>query len=303
MNTLALDIGGTKFSLALFEEGRMARRLSRTTDREGGREWMLGAIAEAVAGWKAGGARWDRCGIGFGGPVLFGRQRVALSTHVGGWSDFDLTAWAEAEFAVPSVMDNDANVGALGEGFHGAGRREAGRGADGRGDDGGPAEPLFYMTLSTGIGGGILVNGRVLRGADSYAGEVGHTVIRPEGPECLCGAHGCFERMCCGLWLERDHGRPAQELLRDAGFVRQYVVDLAAGLKTILMLLNPERLVIGGGISKAGEALFAPLREELGRQMTAWSRARIDVRPAGLADDSVLWGALVLAEQELTSVS
>jgi len=132
---------------------------------------------------------------------------------------------------------------------------------------------------------------------------VGHTVIRPGGPECLCGAHGCFERMCCGLWLERDHGRPAHELLRDAGFVRRYVVDLAAGLKTILMLLNPERLVIGGGISKAGEALFGPLREELGRQMTAWSRARIDVRAAGLADDSVLWGALVLAEQELTSVS
>ena len=293
MNTLALDIGGTKFSLALFEDGRMARRLSRGTDREGGREWMLGAIAEAAAGWKAEGARWDRCGIGFGGPVLFARQRVALSTHVGGWSDFDLTEWAESELGVPAIMDNDANVGALGEGFHGAGRR----------DDGGPAEPLFYMTLSTGIGGGILVNGRVLRGADSYAGEVGHTVIRPGGPECLCGAHGCFERMCCGLWLERDHGRPAHELLGEPAFVRRYVVDLAAGLKTILMLLNPERLVIGGGISKAGDALFGPLREELGRQMTAWSRARIDVRAAGLADDSVLWGALVLAEQELTSVS
>ncbi|MBN8732822.1 MAG: ROK family protein [Acidobacteria bacterium] len=293
MNTLALDIGGTKFSLALFEEGRMARRLSRGTDREGGREWMLGAIGEAVAGWKAEGARWDRCGIGFGGPVLFDRQRVALSTHVGGWSDFDLTAWAESGFGVPAVMDNDANVGALGEGFHGSGRR----------DDGGPAEPLFYMTLSTGIGGGILVNGRVLRGADSYAGEVGHTVIRPGGPECLCGAHGCFERMCCGLWLERDHGRPAHELLAEPEFVRRYVVDLAAGLKTILMLMNPERLVIGGGMSKAGDALFAPLREELGRQMTNWSRARRDVRPAGLADDSVLWGALVLAEQELTSVS
>ena len=84
MNVLALDIGGTKFSLALFEEGRIARRVSRRTDREGGRDWMLTAIAEAVHGWRADGAHFDRCGIGFGGPVLFDRQRVALSTHVGG---------------------------------------------------------------------------------------------------------------------------------------------------------------------------------------------------------------------------
>jgi glucokinase len=105
--------------------------------------------------------------------------------------------------------------------------------------------------------------------------------------------------MCSGLWLERDHGRPAHELLRQAEFVRRYVMDLAAGLKTVLMLLNPERLVIGGGISKAGDALFVPLREELGRQLTAWSRARVDVRPAALGDDSVLWGALVLSEEKL----
>ena len=285
MNVLALDIGGTKFTLALFEEGRMSRRVSRATDREGGRGWMLSAIAAQVAAWRAEGARFDRCGIGFGGPVLFDRQRVALSTHVGGWSDFDLAAWAANEFGVPAVMDNDANAGALGEGFHGAGAVAPGR----------PADPLFYMTLSTGIGGGILSSGRVLRGADSYAGEVGHTVIRPGGPECLCGAHGCFERMCGGLWLERDHGRPAHELLRDPAFTARYAADLAAGLKTILMLLNPERLVIGGGIGKAGEPLFGPLRHELARQMTAWSRARQDIRPAALGDDSVLWGALVLA--------
>lgn len=286
MNVLALDIGGTKFSLALFENGRITMRTSQATDRKGGRDWMLGAIASSVAAWRSKGARIDRCAIGFGGPVLFDRQRVALSTHVGGWSDFDLTAWATGQFDVPAIMDNDANVGALGEGRHGAGSR-----------DGSPVDPFFYMTLSTGIGGGILAGGRVLRGADSYAGEIGHTVIQPDGPDCLCGARGCFERMCCGLWLEKDHGRPAVELMQDAAFVRRYVANLAAGLKTVLMLVNPERLVIGGGMSKAGEALFAPLREELSRQMTAWSRARVDLRPAALGDDSVLWGALVLSEE------
>ena len=279
MKILAIDIGGTKFSMALFDEGRMTRRETRRTDREGGREWMLGQIREIASGWLSVN-QIAACGIGFGGPVDHAAQRVALSTHVGGWQDFDLTGWVAGELGLPAVMDNDANVGALGEAVYGAGRG---------------FDPLFYVTVSTGIGGGIVRAGEVWRGADSYAGEIGHLTVRPEGPECLCGARGCLERMCCGLWLERDYGRPAHELLRDPEFVRRYVVDLALGLKAAIMLLNPARIVIGGGISKAGEALFGPLRAELRRQITAWSRARIDVVPAELGDDSVLWGALALA--------
>ena len=156
------------------------------------------------------------------------------------------------------------------------------------------------MTLSTGIGGGIYAGGEVCRGADSYAGEIGHLTIRPDGPECLCGARGCFERMCCGLWLESDWDKPAKELLQDPEFVERYVVDLALGLKAAIMLLNPARIVIGGGIAKAGDALFVPLRAELRRQITGWSRARIDVVPAALGDDSVLYGALALAERTMT---
>jgi glucokinase len=105
--------------------------------------------------------------------------------------------------------------------------------------------------------------------------------------------------MCCGLWLERDHGRPARELMEDAEFVKGYVTDLALGLKSAIMLLNPERIVIGGGIAKAGERLFAPLRAELRRQITNWSGARIDVVQAALGDDSVLYGALVLARDAM----
>ena len=278
--TLAIDIGGTKFSMAVFEGARMTQRVSRRTDSEGGRDWMLARISEITHEWRRGVA-FDRCGIGFGGPVRFREQRVALSTHVGGWRDFPLTEWMADLAGAPAIMDNDANAGALGEACHGAGRGYS---------------PLFYMTLSTGIGGGICEDGRIWRGADSYGGEIGHLTIRPGGPECLCGAHGCFERMCGGLWLARDHGRSAEELMHDPEFVRRYVVDLALGLKACIMLLNPARIVIGGGISKAGDRLFQPLGEELRRQITSWSGARIDVAPAALGDDSVLYGALVLAE-------
>jgi glucokinase len=276
---LTIDIGGTKFSMAVFDGDRMVRRESRATDAAGGREWMVARIAEICAAWRRE-FPLERCGIGFGGPVNFAAQRVVFSTHVGGWNDFDLCGFVEQASGASAVMDNDANVGAIGEAEFGAGKGYS---------------PLFYMTLSTGIGGGIWEAGRVWRGADSYGGEIGHMTIRPDGPECLCGSHGCYERMCCGLWLERDYGKPASVLMQDAGFVRRYVVDLALGLKAAIMLLNPQRIVIGGGIPKAGDRLFVPLREELGRQITDWSGARIDVVPAALGDDSVLYGALSLA--------
>ena len=275
---LAIDIGGTKFSMAVFDQSKMIRRESRSTDRQGGKDWMLEQIRVIGVQWKKE-LPISRCGIGFGGPVDFAKQLVNLSTHVGGWSNFDLPGFVKSELNVPAVMDNDANVGALGEGLHGAGRGH---------------HPLFYMTLSTGIGGGILSEHGVYRGADSYAGEFGHMTIRPDGPECLCGARGCMERMCCGLWLERDYGKSAKELFEDEPFTAGYVVNLALGLKAVIMILNPSRIVIGGGISKAGDKLFVPLRGELRRQITEWSRARIDVVPAQLGDDSVLYGALEL---------
>ncbi len=282
MTTLAIDVGGTKFTVAVFADDRMVSRIQRATDREAGGASTLAAIEEIVHGLRRE-FRFDRCGIGFGGPVRFGEQRVALSTHVGGWNDVLLPARIAAVADAPAVMDNDANVGALGEFAYGAGRG---------------ASPLLYVTLSTGIGGGIVLDGRVLRGPDSWAGEIGHLNVEPDGPECLCGSNGCLERMCCGLWLERDTGRTAKEWTHDEAFMRGYVIPLARGLKAAIMLLNPARIVIGGGISKAGDLLFRPLRAELARQMPPWSEARVDVQPAQLGDDSVLWGALELARLE-----
>ncbi len=283
MNTLAIDIGGTKFSVGGFKEDQLVLRELRTTDRAGGPEWLFGQIATIVEAWtRKDGFVPARVGIGFGGPVNFERQTITLSTHVGGWEGYPLLDKLQGLTGVRPVIDNDANVGALGEYYHGGGNG---------------ADPLFYMTLSTGIGGGIVYKGDVYRGADSFAGELGHLTIAPNGPECLCGSRGCYERMCCGLWLERDFGKSARELLQDRNFVESYVVNLALGLKAVIMIVNPARIIIGGGIANAGDALFSPLRAELRRQITKWSRARVDVVPAALGDDSVLYGALVLAKE------
>src|SRR5579863_1987739 len=129
MNTLAIDIGGTKFSIAVFDHQKMVRRESRITDRDGGPRWMLSQILDIAHSWDL---PLAACGIGFGGPIHFAQQRVYQSTHVGGWSDFPLRDELSNALNVPTVMDNDANVGALGEAVYGAGR-------------GYPS--LFYMTL------------------------------------------------------------------------------------------------------------------------------------------------------------
>lgn len=282
MRILAIDIGGTKFTLAAFDDSEMLFRESRSTDRAGGPQAMFAGIERIYRNWRETyGFIAERCGIGFGGPVDFPTQTVTLSTHVEGWAQYPLVENVKRLTNAAIIMDNDANVGALGESIYGAGK---------------DCDPLFYLTLSTGIGGGIVINGRIYRGADSFAGEIGHIDLLPAGPACLCGSNGCFERMCCGLWLERDYGKPASELLKNKDFVKQYVVYLARGLKAAIMILNPARIVIGGGIPKAGDALFLPLRAELDRQLTAWSRARRDVVPAALGDDSVLYGALALAQ-------
>ncbi len=280
MKTLAIDIGGTKFSVAAFDGETLVRRESRSTDREGGRAWLVPQLDILLNEWKQS-MHVDRCGIGFGGPVNFNTQMIWQSTHVGGWEGFPLTEHISQVLDAPVVMDNDANVGALGEYRFGAGKG---------------CSPLFYVTISTGIGGGILLDGKIMRGADGWAGEIGHINLVPDGPDCLCGSRGCFERMCCGLWLEHDYQRSARELMEDPVFVARYVVLLARGLKTCIMVLNPARIVIGGGLSKAGDRLFQPLREEVGRQITNWSGARKDVQPAALGDDSVLYGALALTD-------
>ncbi|MCL4784875.1 MAG: ROK family protein [Bryobacterales bacterium] len=281
MNVLAIDVGGSKVTLAVFEDGQMILRETHVTDRDGGKEWMVDKTMAVARSWSSR-LRFDRCGIGFGGPVNYARQRVDKSTHVSGWDDFDFPAVVKSELGIPAIIDNDANVGALGEYTFGAGAH---------------TDPMFYMTLSTGIGGGIIVNGALFRGADSFAGEIGHITIRPDGPQCLCGSFGCLERLCSGLWLEKDYGKTPKELLDDHRFVQKYVVDLAQGLKTCILLINPARVVIGGGISKAGKKLFDPLKAELRKQITNWSEARIDVVPACLADDSVLYGALALVDE------
>ena len=304
---LALDYGGTKHTAAILAAG--------------GRDWLA---HERVYSPPGADGDYDRAtmiriarelsarvegklaavGVSFGGPVDATTGTVRLSHHVPGWEDTPLRDQLQDEFQVPAAVDNDANVAALGEWKFGAGQRCA---------------SLLYVTVSTGIGGGWVLNGHIYSGADGMAGEIGHIVVRPSGAECVCGQRGCLEIEACGTAIARKMreelktskvletfevwtGESVSRAARQGDLLAQEVMDDAArmlgtGLGGAINLMNPQRIVLGGGVTKSGERWWRVVRETA--RAHALPQMRVDIVPARLGDDAPLWGAVALGEAML----
>jgi len=308
-NVLAVDIGGTHFRVGLFDEqGRRLLVFDGDTDRAAGREWMLGQLAahcrELLANTDA---PVKACGVSFGGPVDFSRRRVT-SLHVPGWEGFELGKWFEQTLGIPCRLDNDANAGALGEFHFGACRA---------------AKLLVYVTISTGIGSGVVCDGKLLRGRDGMAGELGHIPVSDYGVRCSCGARGCLETFCSGgaietrmrEWAERrpdrvarvvelsgGHDITAEGVMRAAAegdaaaghVVRETTRWLAYGLLMVIRILNPDLIVLGGGVAQSGALLLDNLHtylEEFGSRTIIYST---EIATAALGTYSALYGAAAL---------
>ncbi|HEX5412796.1 MAG TPA: ROK family protein [Terriglobia bacterium] len=315
-NVLAVDIGGTHFHVGLFDsEGRRLLLSEGRTDSSGGREWMLSELRKRADDLTArSDQRVESCGISFGGPVDYGRQQVS-SMHVSGWQGFPLAQWMEDNFSLRCQVDNDANAGALGEFHYGAGR---------------DAESALYLTISTGIGGGIVCGGRVHRGKDSMAGEVGHIPVSDSGALCSCGARGCLETICSGTaigirgrgfarrkpevmarTIELAGGNPDQitaELVFHAAgegetgaqfIVREAARALARALLTAIRILNPDFIILGGGVALSGPILLDPVHEYLDEFSTSVLEHSTRIVQAELGNYSPLYGAAALAVELL----
>jgi glucokinase len=313
---LAIDIGGTQFALALAEpSGRILKQKRGRTERSGGAEWMIERLlkkARALVMPERG--RVQACGIGFGGPVDFAAQRVLSSTHVPGWENVALPALIERELDLPTVLDNDANTGGLGEYTFGAGRGN---------------RHMVYYTISTGIGGGIIIDGQIYRGGDGNAGELGHCPILPDGPLCDCGNRGCLEALCSGKSIGQrgqqaadSYPRRSKSLRQAAGrgqaitaravfaaarrgdalareIVEQTCLYLGMGLATTMNTLAPDIIVVGGGVSKAGKTLLAPLVRQTQKFLMPVHRPHLNIRLARFSSSSVLMGAVALGQKLL----
>ena len=278
MSALLLDIGGTKCSIA--SASNLEAVFELVTEEYKNPDKILDQLALYASDLIAKDKAIDRVGISFGGPFDFANQRVKRSVHVSGWEEFDFSDWSMRVLGIPSIADNDANVGALGE-FVSRGSKHAN---------------LAYVTVSTGIGSGLIINSEIYRGHGELAGELGHIVIDPSGPADELGNHGTLERFCSGYWLRKDYGKSAQELLENEGFLLEYSSRLAAGLSTLVRLINPEILVLGGGITKAGPRLESALLNNL-QDLLDQTQTKLEFSKLG--NSNVLIGARELATNEL----
>jgi glucokinase len=307
---LALDFGGTKHTVGVLEGGNKEWRARQQVFSPPGADarYDLATIL-ALSRQLLEGDQPAAIGVSFGGPVDASTSTVRLSHHVPGWENIPLGELLQEEFNAPAQVDNDANAAVLGEGHFGAGRG---------------LWSIFYITVSTGVGGGWLLDGHIWRGSDGMAGEIGHTVVQPGGPVCLCGKRGCVERLASGPYMAQDARQRLQEE-PGAGPVlwNMFSADLEAldgkaisqaasqgdplasellersawalgvGIGNAANLVNPQRFILGGGVTKAGEVWWNTLRK-VARQ-TALPEVNFDIVAAALGDDAPLWGAAALA--------
>jgi glucokinase len=276
MSLLTIDIGGSKCAVGLITDGQLAIERTWQTISQEHTASLLGDVVQEL---RESGVHLEAAGVCFGGPVDARTGRAQRSVHVPGWEDFDWPLWGTQVLSLPLAVDNDANVGALAESVCGTYR----------------GDPLMYVTVSTGIGCGVIINGEVLHGAHAGAGELGHIRVSDDPRICSCGRTGCFERLCSGYWLGQDNGRPAQELLLDEEFLRAYCKMFARGLATAVLLYDPAVIVLGGGVSLTGQRLADAVSDALSQELGSWRYLAPTVAVSDLGAHGVHWGAGELA--------
>jgi glucokinase len=311
MMYLSVDIGGTRLRAALIgEDGTIHSRRRINTRASEGAEAVLSDLKSMCDSiFRDNLHAVVAIGISFGGPVDYPNQTILRSQHVSGWDKLGLSKMLADRFGVPAVMDNDGNVAALGEKVYGAGIA---------------VSSLVYLTVSTGVGGGIILDGQVVRGRSNLAGEIGHIIVEPDGRACSCGKHGCVEAYASGDSLaaiakERVTAdvQAGAAILREAGeghidsaavfraarggdslassLVSVSVGALARGIASVVTIIDTELVVIGGGVSFEGAFLFEPLRRQVSEQAMFGEAYPVPIVPAELDDDVGLLGAAALA--------
>lgn len=307
---LGFDLGSTKTAVSVW--GHEARGPSpRRLDREewptppGGAQAALERMAaqgeRLIAAHRLQGAG-ELAGIGVsgGGPVAPETGTILSIPNLAGWEDVPIARILSERFGVPAFLENDANACALAEWTYGAGRG---------------ARHLAFLTCSTGIGAGLVLDGRLYRGATSLAGEIGHVEIVPDGLPCGCGRRGCLEAYASGAGMaarlqrlrEEDPSLPrsARHVVERArlgdefskAFLKETAGFLARGLATLIFCVNPEKIVLGTIAAAAGPFLIEPLRVALEERVWPALLHGLEVVPSGLWPDLGDYAALAVARR------
>jgi len=313
-NRIGIDVGGTNIKIALISnKGEILYSNTFPTRAEMGYVYTVSNIKQAIndlmSETKSSKSNIESIGFGFPGQIDYKNGVVRNSTNVPGWNNVEIADIIKTEFGIPAFIDNDVRCATLGELKYGAGKG---------------AENLVCITVGTGIGSGLVINGKLVRGASNAAGEIGHIKLSMnDGPLCGCGDFGCFEAYASGpsiVAMAEEYIKGGKSTMyremANGSEITPYIVSKAAeegdavakqifkqighyigiGLSSVINLLNPEKVIIGGGVSAAGDLLFNPIRETINERAMKIAREAVEIVPAELGNTAGVIGASLLMD-------
>ena len=308
---IGIDVGGTNVKIALVDnKGKIIYSNSIPTRAEMGYEYTINnmkeAITELIKETKSDPKNIESIGFGFPGQIDYQKGIVRLAPNIPGWVNVPIAEIMEKQFGIPTRVDNDVRCAALGELNYGAGQG---------------CDNLICITVGTGIGSGLVINGKLVRGASNAAGEIGHIKLDMNGgPLCGCGDRGCLEAFASGPsivalaeeYIKGGKSTKYRELANPD--ITPYIVSEAAkqgdpvakriftivgeyigiGLASVVNLLNPEKIIIGGGVAAAGDLLLTPIKESLIKRAMPIAGSAVEIVPAQLGNSAGVIGASLL---------
>lgn len=312
---IGIDVGGTNVKIALVDgEGKIIYSNSVPTYAQMGYEYTVNNIKQAIRDLmketNTDAKEIEGIGFDFPGQVDYKTGVVKLAPNIPGWVNVPIAQMIEEEFNIPTRIDNDVRCAALGELKFGAGKG---------------CENFVCITVGTGIGSGLVINGQLVRGAANAAGEIGHIKLQMNGgPICGCGDTGCLEAFASGPsivamaqeYLKGGKSTKFREMAGADGEITPYIVAKAAeagdpvakrifeivgtyigmGLVSVINLLNPEKVIIGGGVAAAGDLLLNPIRKTIKERAMVVAGNSVEIVPAELGNSAGVIGASMLVE-------
>jgi glucokinase len=290
---IGIDLGGTSIKIGRFEpDGRCIKHFSIPTPQPSTPEAVLDAIVQGMAQIISDFSKLRAIGVGTPGPVDATGRVARLAINLDGWYDIPIAGWLQTKTGLPTILGNDANCAGLGEAWLGAGKT---------------SQNMIMLTLGTGVGGAIILDGKLYIGSHGTAGELGLITFQPTGPDCKSGNRGSFEQYVSAKAIRRDTGRDAHSwgTLAAAGdpaalaFWQQYGQNLGIGLTSLIYVLTPDLIIIGGGVSASHQFFLTAAQQEIDERVLQPSREGVKIVPAQLGNQAGMLGAAKIAWQML----
>jgi len=309
-----IDIGGTDIKCGLVSKaGEIVDRAKIPTEASRGADYVCNKMADLLKEMQNSNPNYTIAGVGIGvpGQVIVNQGLLVEAPNLAGWKNIYVGREMEKRLNLPVILDNDANVAALGEYVFGAGRG---------------CREMLMVTLGTGVGGGFILDGKLYRGASGGAGEFGHIIICHDGAKCSCGRRGCVEAyvgtkgLLRNLYEQLDSGNSSslsthirnslspKDISQAANSGDKVAIEVLAeagkwlgvAIGSVANLLNLERVVVGGGVAGAGDFILEPARQQIANTALKVSYADIEVIPAKLGNEAGLTGAacLIMTNEE-----